>query len=90
MAELAQVAGEVGSLNQAIAGQRNNGDASKPPTPEDARGVSATVFALSDRAERLAVTAREAEFDEIATQAHTLYQRLQTIGKKLQRVGGAE
>jgi predicted nucleic acid-binding Zn-ribbon protein len=90
MAELAAVAGEVGSLNQAIAGQRNNGDATKPPTPEEARGVSTTVFALSDRAERLAVTAREADFEEIATQAHALYQRLQAVGKKLLRAGGAE
>lgn len=90
MAELTAVAGEVSSLNQAIAGHRNNGDASKPPTAEDARGVSTTVFALSDRAEQLAVTARDAEFEEIATQAHALYQRLQAVGKKLQKVGGAE
>ncbi|HEX2687900.1 MAG TPA: hypothetical protein VHN14_14835 [Kofleriaceae bacterium] len=88
MAELNAVAGEVGGLNQAIAGHRNNGDATKPPTVEDARGVSTTVFALSDRAERLAVTAREAEFEEIATQAHALYQRLQAVGRKLQKVGG--
>jgi hypothetical protein len=89
MAELTAVAGEVGGLNQAIAGQHNNGDASKPPTAESARGVSATVFALSERAERLAVTAREAEFEEIATQAHALYQRLQAVGKKLEKVGSA-
>jgi DNA repair exonuclease SbcCD ATPase subunit len=88
MAELTALAGEVGGLNQAITGHRNNGDPTKPPTAEDARGVSSTVFALSDRAERLAVAAREAEFEEIATQAHALYQRLQAVGKKLQKVGG--
>jgi hypothetical protein len=95
MAELTAVAGEVGNLNSVIAGHRDNGDATKPPTPPtagDARGVSATVFALSERAERLSVSARDAEFEELATQAHALHQRLQTIGKKLQRVadtGGA-
>lgn len=88
MAELTAVAGEVGGLNNALAGKRDNGDATKPPTPGDARDVSTTVFALSDRAERLAVTAREAEFEELSTQAHALYQRLQAIGKKLQKAGG--
>jgi hypothetical protein len=86
MAELTAVAGEVGGLNNAIAAQRNNGDASRPHTPETAHDVSATVFALSDRAERLAVTARDAEFEELATQAHALHQRLQVIGKKLQKL----
>jgi hypothetical protein len=88
MAELTAVAGEVGQLNTTLAGQRENGDATRPPTPEDARGISSTVFALSDRAEQLAVTARDTEFEEIATQAHALHQRLQAIGKKLQRVSG--
>jgi DNA repair exonuclease SbcCD ATPase subunit len=95
MAELTAVAGEVGNLNNVIASHRDNGDATRPPTPPTAgaaRDVSATVFALSERAERLSVSAREAEFEELATQAHALHQRLQTIGKKLQRVadtGGA-
>jgi len=93
MAELTAVAGEVGSLNSVIAGHRDNGDASKPPAPPtagDARDVSATVFALSDRAEQLSVSAREAEFEELATQAHSLHQRLQTIGKKLQKVAAGD
>lgn len=88
MAELTGVAGEVGTLNTALTGQRDNGDATRTPTAEDARGVSATVFALSERAERLAVTAHDAEFEEIATQAHALHQRLQAVGKKLQKVTG--
>jgi hypothetical protein len=88
MAELTAVAGEVGGLNHVIAGHRDNGDATRSPTLEDARGVSTTVFALSERAERLAVAARHAEFEELATQAHALHQRLQAIGKKLQRAGG--
>jgi predicted nucleic acid-binding Zn-ribbon protein len=88
MAELTAVAGEVGSLNSAITGHRDNGDATQPPTLEAARDISTTMFALSERAERLAVTANEAEFEELATQAHALHQRLLAIGKKLQRAGG--
>jgi len=45
------------------------------------------VFALSERAERLATTARESEFEELANQAHALYQRLVAVGKKLQSAG---
>ena len=88
MAELTAVAGEVGSLNSVITGHRDNGDATKPPTLDTARDISATMFALSERAERLSVTANEAEFEELGTQAHALYQRLQAIGKKLQKAGG--
>ena len=91
MAELTAVAGEVGGLNNVITGHRDNGDASKPPTAPtagNARDVSATVFALSDRAEVLANSARDAEFEELATQAHALHQKLQAIGKKLAMVGG--
>jgi hypothetical protein len=86
MAELGAVAGEVGQLNTQLSAHRDNGDASRPRTADDARGVSTTVFALSDRAEQLAGAARDAEFEEIATQAHALHQRLQAIGKKLQKV----
>jgi chromosome segregation ATPase len=88
MAELTAVAGEVGALNKALTEQRDNGDASKPPSAEAAREVSTSVFALSDRAERLATSAQTAEFDELASQAHALHQRLQAVGKKLQKAGG--
>lgn len=88
MSELTAVAGEVGGINNALAGRRENGDATRPPTLEDARDVSSTVFALSERAERLAATANEAEFEELATQAHALHQRLLAVGKKLQKASG--
>ena len=88
MTELTAVAGEVGGLNSAITGHRENGDATRSPSASDARDVSASVFALSDRAERLSVTAHEAEFEELATQAHSLHQRLQVVGKKLQKATG--
>ncbi len=88
MNQLTGVAGEVGGLNTIIQARSDNGDALAPPTPSDTRDVSETVFALSSRAEALAVRAREAEFEELATQAHALHQRLETIGKKLQKAGG--
>jgi len=86
MAELADVASEVGGLNTTLT-LGGNGDASAP-TAADARGISTTVLALSARAERLAASAREAELEELATQAHALHQKLQAIGKKLALVGG--
>jgi DNA anti-recombination protein RmuC len=88
MNELTAVAGEVGALNTALSGHRENGDATRPPTADAARDVSTSVFALSDRAERLAASARTAEFEELAAQAHALHQRLQAVGKKLQKAGG--
>lgn len=89
MRELTAVAGEVQHLNATITGQRENGDATKPATLDAARDASTTVFALSDRAEQLSVAARDAEFEELSTQAHALHQRLQVIGKKLQKAGGS-
>jgi len=87
MAELSAVAGEVGGLNAAIT-KRDNGDPTKPTTIEAARDISATLMALSDRAAKLATGAREAEFEELAAQAHALHQRLQAISKKLHKVVG--
>ncbi len=87
MGELTGLAGEVGGLNTLIQAKAENGDASTQPTAKDARDVSETVLGLSTRAETLAGTAREAEFEELAQQAHALHQRLQAIGKKLAKVG---
>jgi len=88
MTELSSVAGEVGGLNTIIQGKAGNGDATAQPTAADAKEVSDQVLALSDRAEKLAADARTAEYEELATQAHALHQRLQAIGKKLQKAGG--
>jgi methyl-accepting chemotaxis protein len=87
MGELTGLAGEVGGLNSVIQAKAENGDASASPTAKDARDVSETVLGLSTRAEELAKVAREAEFEELAMQAHALHQRLQAIGKKLAKVG---
>jgi hypothetical protein len=84
MTELNAVAGEVSNLNTVIANtHRGNGDSSRAPTPEEAESLSTSILALSERAEQLATTSREAEFEELATQAHSLHQRLSAIGKKL-------
>jgi DNA anti-recombination protein RmuC len=88
MTEMGAVAVEVAGLNDVIAGKKENGDATKGPTQDDARDVSEVVLGLSSRAEALATSARDAEFEEVATQAHALHQRLQAIGKKLQKAGG--
>jgi len=88
MTELADVASEVGGLNTTLTLRGGNGDATAP-TAADVHGISTTVLALSERAERLAGAAREAELEELATQAHALHQKLQAIGKKLALVGGA-
>lgn len=87
MTEMGAVATEVAGLNDIIAKQRGNGDATQSPSAADALDVSETVLALSSRAEALATTAREAEFEELATQAHSLHQKLLVIGKKLQKAG---
>jgi len=89
MGDLGGLAGEVAGLNQIITSRAGNGDATQPPSAADALDVSSTIFALSERAEQLARTAREAELEELHTQAHALHQRLQAIGKKLQKAGGS-
>jgi methyl-accepting chemotaxis protein len=88
MHELTSVAGEVGGLSTQIQTKSGNGDATASPTPADARDVSETALALAARAETLAATARDAEFEELATQAHSLHDRLQAIGKKLAKASG--
>lgn len=88
MGEMGAVATEVAGLNDLIAKQRSNGDVTHAPTAEEALDVSQTVFGLSSRAEALAKVANEAEFEELATQAHALHQKLLVIGKKLQKAGG--
>lgn len=83
MGELTALAGEVGGLNAEIQATSGNGDAGAPPTAATAHDLSQTILGLSQRAETLAQSARESELEEVATQAHSLHQRLSAIGKKL-------
>jgi len=87
MTEMGAVAAEVAGLNEVITGKQENGDTTKA-TPADAREISEVVLGLASRAEALARSARDAELEEVATQAHALHQRLQAVGKKLQKAGG--
>ena len=79
MTAMAALAGDVAAINTLTA---------KEGTAADPGGVSATVLELSARAQTLATTAREAELEEVATQAHALHQRLAAIGLKLQKAAG--
>ncbi len=82
MTEMGQLATDVAQVNSTVTS--NDGQTAQPDPGE----VSASVLALSSRAEQLAATARDAQFEEIATQAHALHQRLKTIGQKLQKAAG--
>lgn len=86
MTEMTQVATDVAQINSQVAAK--NGDEQQPAAQPDPGEVSGAVLALSQRAEQLATSAREAEFEEVATQAHALHQRLKAIGQKLQKAAG--
>jgi len=88
MGELTAVAGEVATINTQLQARGEGDEADLHPTVADAHAISTTVLALSERAQQLAKTANEAEFEELAAQAHALHQRLQSIGKKLAKAAG--
>jgi len=82
--ELMTEMGQLATDAAAVSAQVVNKEGAETPPP-DPGAVSESVLALSGRAEQLAATAREAEFEEVATQAHSLHQRLKVIAQKLQR-----
>ena len=82
--ELMTEMGQLATDAAAVSSQVVNKDGADTPPP-DPGAVSESVLALSARAEALATTARESNFDEVATQAHSLHQRLKVIAQKLQR-----
>jgi hypothetical protein len=86
MAAMGELAGDVQSVNALVL--QKNGDQAADATKPDPGDVSAKVLALSERAEKLAATCREAEFEELGEQAHSLHQRLKAIGTKLQKAAG--
>ena len=87
MAAMGELATDVQSVNSLVL--QKIGDQAAPDAPKpDPGDVSAKVLALSERAEKLADTCREAEFAELAEQAHSLHQRLKAIGTKLQKAAG--
>ncbi|HEY5923324.1 MAG TPA: hypothetical protein VIV11_16705, partial [Kofleriaceae bacterium] len=74
MAAMGELATDVQSVNSLVL--QKNGDQAADASKPDPGDVSAKVLALSERAEKLADTCREAEFAELAEQAHSLHQRL--------------
>jgi hypothetical protein len=83
MSQMGQLASDVARVNARVTAA--NGDDAQSATAPDPGEVSAEVLALSTRAEQLAAAAHEASFEELASQAHALFQRLKAIGEKLQR-----
>jgi chromosome segregation ATPase len=86
MTAMGELATDVQSVNALVL--QKNGDQAADATKPDPGDVSAKVLALSERAEALASTCREADFEELAEQAHSLHQRLKAIGTKLQKAAG--
>jgi hypothetical protein len=84
MQAMAELATDVQSVNALVL--QKNGDQQSDAARPDPGDVSSKVLALSERADQLATTCREAEFAELAEQAHSLHQRLKAIGTKLQTV----
>lgn len=86
MSAMGELATDVQTVNSEVLQRNGNHEAeAAKPDPGD---VSGKVLALSERAEQLAATCREADFAELAEQAHSLHQRLKAIGTKLQKAAG--
>jgi hypothetical protein len=86
MQAMSALAADVQSINTQVL--QKNGDQQQDATQPDPGDVSSKVLGLSERADQLATTCREADFAELAEQAHTLHQRLKAIGTKLQKAAG--
>ncbi len=87
MGSMGALAADVSQLNTIVTGK--NGDAQEAAaTDADPADVSTKVLALSELADQLAGECRQADFVELAEQAHALHQRLKAIGTKLQKASG--
>lgn len=86
MTSMGELAAAVSTINSAVTGK--NGDVAADAKAPDPADVSTRVLEMSDRADALAGSCREADFEELAEQAHALHQRLKAIGTKLQKAGG--
>ena len=84
MTAMGQLASEVAAVN----GQVTQAPGETQSVRPDPGAVSASILAVSARADELAKAAREAEFEELAAQAHALHQRLQAIAAKLAKAAG--
>ena len=87
MTEMGQLTTDAATVSAQVVQKDGDGEGGEGAAKErpDPGAVSEAILALSQRAEALAGSAREAEFDEVSTQAHSLHQRLRVIAQKLQR-----
>jgi chromosome segregation ATPase len=81
LAELAQIGADTGGLNDRAAGMSADAARTDPTARELVNGMQS----LHERAAALAAKARDAQLDELATQAHALHQKLFAAWKKLDK-----
>jgi hypothetical protein len=79
LGELEALGAEAGALNASATETHQRGGAAAV-----AGELGDRMLALATRAEEVAARAREAQFDELASQAHALHQQLLAATKKLQ------
>lgn len=83
---VADIAKDASQLNAHAVGK--NGDTQTDAAKPDLGEVSAKVMELADRANELHTSCRDADFDELAEQAHTVHQKLKSLATKLSKAGG--
>ncbi len=85
LTEMHAIGAATGALNDRAAVISQDGPEAARKNPAS-RELATAMDELQERAEKLATAAREADFDELATQAHALHQRLLAAWKKLDKV----
>ncbi|HTJ45700.1 MAG TPA: hypothetical protein VL463_26540 [Kofleriaceae bacterium] len=84
LTEMAAIGGDTASLNDRASVISADGPEAARRNPA-ARELAESMNALQERAAKLADRAREADFEELANQAHALHQRLHAAWKKLDK-----
>lgn len=84
LGEMAAIGGDTASLNDKASEISQDGPDAARRNPA-ARELAERMNDLQERAAKLAERAREADFDELANQAHALHQRLLSAWKKLDK-----
>jgi hypothetical protein len=85
MGELEQLGAETAKITTASGEVERDADGNPQVTVQAAQDLGTRILELAARAAEVATHAKDAEFDELARQAHALHQRLLAVGKKLQR-----
>ena len=82
LAQFEELGNQAGALNQTAVGLGKGGEQGEAPIT-GVRELAAHMHALSMRASELAGAAKQADFEELATRAHALYQQLLSAHHKL-------